>query len=110
VLQSIAELLLLRFKFAGNFFVLLYLHASTTQRVDRASLGRLHQPRTRIIRDTFLGPQFEGSDESVLSELLRNRSDEPRGFDLPHGLDCLVDITHACLATVLPRSNPQAAS
>ena len=66
-IQSIAEmLLLLKFEFAGNFFVLLHQHLATAKIIDGAALGRGHQPRAGIFGDAFSGPDFEGSDERVL--------------------------------------------
>src|SRR5262249_56210156 len=91
---------------------------TTAQRIGGAPLRRLHQPRPRIFRNTFLRPQFEGSDESVLGQLLcnadiacdaSNRGDEPRRLNLPHGLDRLMDISHAYLTAAFRRSNPSGA-
>ena len=66
VIQSIAEMLLLKFEFAGNFFVLLHQHLATAKIIDGAALGRGHQPRAGILGDAFSGPDFEGGDERVL--------------------------------------------
>src|SRR5262245_28894239 len=117
MLQGVCEPLLAPFQFSGNFFVLLLEHVTTPQSIDSAPLRRLHQPRPRIFRNTFLRPQFEGSDESVLGQLLcnadiacdaSNRGDEPRRLNLPHGLNRLMDISHAYLTAAFRRSNPSA--
>ena len=105
MLQSISELLLLPFKFAGDFFVLLYEHATTAQRIDGAPFGRCHQTRAGVFGDAFFGLEFERSHQGVLGQFFcdadivgdsGNGGDEPCGLDLPHGLTRLRHIFHAC--------------
>ena len=102
LLQSVSKPLLLPLQLAGNFFMLLYEHVAAPERIDRAPLRRLHQPCRGIVRDAFLGPNFEGSHERILRQFLGNadivgdagnRGDEPCGLDLPHGLNRL---RHIC--------------
>ncbi len=104
VLECVGQLLLLELQLAGNLFMLLQKHAAASQGIDRASLRRRHQPCAGIVRETFLRPNFEGSHERILRELLgntdivsdaSNRGDEAGGFDLPHGLNRLSYIAHA---------------
>jgi hypothetical protein len=105
VLQRSCGLLLLPFQFACNGFVLLQEHLATTQRVDRAPLCRGHQPRSGVFGDAFFGPEFERSDQGILGQFFCDAdivgdsgdgSDEPCGLDLPHGLNRLRHIFHAC--------------
>jgi hypothetical protein len=60
VLQSVSELLLLPFKFAGDFFVLLYEHATTARRIDGATFGRCHQPRAGLSGMPSSGQRYRG--------------------------------------------------
>ncbi len=103
VLQRVSEPLLLPLQLAGNLFMLWDEHAAATQRIDRAPFRRRHQPCAGIVRDAFLGPDFEGGHERILRQLLgdadivsdaRNRGDEACGLDLPHGLNGLRYIAH----------------
>src|SRR5580658_4095009 len=80
--------------------MLLFEHPATAKRVDCAPLRRCHQPRGRLFRNAFFRPSLKGRNQSVPSELLRNADvagnarnpgDEPRGLDLPHGLNRFVN-------------------
>jgi hypothetical protein len=67
---GVSKPLLLPLQLAGTLFMLLYEHAAAPQRIDRAPLRRLHQPCPGIVRDAFLGSNFEGSHERILRQFL----------------------------------------
>jgi hypothetical protein len=63
------------------------------------------QPRSGIFGDAFFGPEFEPSHQGILGQFFcdadivvdsGNGGDEPCGLDLPHGLNRLRHIFHAC--------------
>lgn len=72
VLESVCKPLLMLRQLAGNLFMLLCEHAAAPQRIDRAPIRCLHQPRPRIVRDAFLGPNFKSSHERILRQFLGN--------------------------------------
>ena len=93
LLQSVSKPLLLPLQLARQSSMLLYEHAAAPQRIDRAPLRRGHQPCPGIVRDAFLGPNFEGTHKRILSQLLgyadivgdaSNRGDELRVDSIFH--------------------------
>jgi hypothetical protein len=69
--------------------------------VDRATLGRGHQPRARFVGNAVGGPVFERGEEGVLRQFLgqadvahhaRETGDEPGRFDPPHRVDGAADV------------------
>jgi hypothetical protein len=104
LIHGFSESPLPEFQFPLNLSVLLLKHAAAAESVDGAPLRRCHQPRRRFFWDAIFRPLFESCNERILSEFLgnaevtgnaRNPRDESRGFDLPYGLDRLVNVAHA---------------
>ena len=107
VVHGFAELLLLVFELAGDFCVLVLEHAVAAEGVDGAALGCGHEPGGGLFGDAFFGPALEGGDEGVLGEFFGDADvagdagdagDEACGLDLPHGLDCFVEVAHRSAA------------
>ena len=75
-LSTPCELLLLPFKFAGDFFVLLCEHATTAERIDGAPFGRRHQPQARPYLSQ-LGAKA-GWNQYPFSQIPNDHFDQPR--------------------------------
>src|SRR4051812_27224703 len=81
-----AELLVL----AGKQYV-------SAEEIDCTVLGRGHQPGSRILRSSRLGPLLESCDQGVLREIFGHsdvahhsykRADELRRLNAPDRIDC----------------------
>ena len=73
----------------------------SAEMVDRAMLGRGHQPGPRVVRDARLRPLLERSHQGILRQVLghtdiahdsRQPGNESRRFDPPDGVNCLMCI------------------
>jgi hypothetical protein len=65
------------------------------EHVDRAVLGRGHEPGARVVRDARLGPRLERREERLLGQVLgeadvahhaRQPGDQPARLDPPDGV------------------------
>src|SRR5439155_14817282 len=95
------------FQLASNLFVFALKHLATPDQVERAVLGRAHEPGARTLRHTLCGPLFERGDKGVLRELLSRPDvtddasqpgDEPGGLDPPDRFDRAMRLGGCCLA------------
>ena len=79
-----------------QLLLLALLQLAAAQPVDRAVLGRAHQPGARVVRDALLGPLLQGRHERLLGEVLGQAQvandagqagDQPGRLDPPDRLD-----------------------
>src|SRR5205823_6132445 len=84
-----------------ELLVLTVEHLAAAQLVDRAMLRGGHEPGSRVVRDTRLGPALERYDERVLCQVLGQADvagdpsepgDQPGGLDAPHRVDRVVRV------------------
>ena len=83
-------------------------HVGAAHAVDRAVLGRGHQPGAGVVGDAGLRPLLERRDQRLLREVLgeadvaheaREARDQPRGLDPPDRIDRALDVGRRHLAT-----------
>src|SRR4051812_10803299 len=84
----------------GDLALLLLEQRAAPNCIDRAVLGRSHQPGTRIVRDTVGWPLLQREQEGVLGQILgladvlhdaSEARDDLRRFDPPDRLDGLMN-------------------
>ena len=111
--------LLLPLQLDAELLVLSVEHLATTELIDGATLGGVHEPRARVIWDSRLGPLIERREECVLREVLgqahvaghaREPGNQPGRFDSPDRVDCSVCVrdSHAEQSSCHPAAAPAA--
>lgn len=87
---------LLGLKLTSEFLVLAFEPRVPSEVVDRAMLGRSHEPGTRVVRHARLRPLLERGDQSILGKVLgqadiphhaHQSGDEPRRLHPPDCVD-----------------------